>query len=76
MPARSILSKHIPHAATWSISTAFLNYLGSRRRADGMGPKRAARLILQSRLNRTEVIEFSLIFAAAHAKTLIFDDRL
>ena len=57
MPARSILSKHIPHVAAWSVSTAFLNYLGSRRRADGVGPKRAARLILQSRLNRTEVIE-------------------
>ena len=29
MPARSILSKHIPHLATWSVSTAFLTYLGS-----------------------------------------------
>jgi hypothetical protein len=29
MPARSVLSKHIPHLATWSVSTAFLSYLGS-----------------------------------------------
>jgi hypothetical protein len=57
MPARSILSKHIPHLSAWSVSTAFLSYLGSRRRADGVRPKRAARLILQSRLNRSEVIE-------------------
>jgi hypothetical protein len=57
MPARSILSKHIPHQAGWSVSTAFLSYFGSRRRADGVRPKRAARQILQSRLNRTEVIE-------------------
>jgi hypothetical protein len=49
MPARSILSKHIPHLAAWSVLTAFLSYLGSRRRADGVRPKRAARLILQSR---------------------------
>jgi hypothetical protein len=51
MPARSILSKHIPHLAAWSVLTAFLSYLGSRRRADGVRPKRAARLILQSRHN-------------------------
>ena len=29
MPARSILSKHIPHLPDWSVSTAFLNYSGS-----------------------------------------------
>jgi hypothetical protein len=57
MPARSILSKQIPDLSDWSVSTAFLNYLGSGRRADGVRPNRAARLILQSRLNRSEVIE-------------------
>jgi hypothetical protein len=66
MPARSILSKHIPHLAAWSVSTVFLSYLGSPRRADGVRPKRAARLILQSRLNRSEVIEQLLLFAAVH----------
>jgi hypothetical protein len=52
MPARSILSKHIPHLSDWSVSTSFRNSLGSRPRCDGMRPKRAARLILQSRALR------------------------
>lgn len=39
MPARSILSKHIPHLSAWSVSTAFLSYLDSRRSPDGVRPK-------------------------------------
>jgi hypothetical protein len=35
MPARSILSKHIPHLAVWSVSIALLIYFSSRLRADG-----------------------------------------
>jgi hypothetical protein len=54
MPARSILSKHITHLAAWSVSTALLSYFSSRRRADGVRAKHAARQILQSRLNSTE----------------------
>jgi len=57
MSARSILSKHVPHLADCSVSTAFPSYLGSRRKPDGMRPQRAARLILQSCLNLTEVLE-------------------
>ena len=57
MPARSILSKHIPHLAAWSVSTAFLSYFSFPTKGRCMRPKRAARRILQSRLNRTEVIE-------------------
>jgi hypothetical protein len=66
MPARSILSKHFPQLAAWSVSAAFLSYLVSRRRADGVRQTRAARLNLQSRLNRIEVIEQLLQFAAVH----------
>jgi len=67
MPARSILSKHFPQLAVWSVSTAFLSYLVSRRRADGVRQTRAAaRLNLQSRLNRIEVIEQLLQFVAVH----------
>ena len=55
MPARSILSKHIPHLPPGQFRPLSLVIWVSdegRLRA-----QRAARLILQSRLNRTEVIE-------------------